>query len=712
MAIRVLIANSDFAARGGLRRRDRRRALDVALAAAALHLCSAGSALAQTEDPDPVPGHQRYLSVPRIAEGAPVVDGDLADAVWSRAAYSTGFWNSIQDRPPSDQTEILVLMDDENLYFGFRLHDDQPDAIQSTRAVRDVGLGYDDSITIELDTFFNRRGISEFSVNPIGTQDDEIAGGRSAKIEWKGDWSGSATRTDFGWSAEFAIPLAILNYEDDADRFGINFKRYQSRTREYSYWADVSPQILREEMGQLRDLELPETAGRKAWTFMPFLLAGSNVPDEDGVIRDTLAEVGIDIRYQPRPDLTGMFALNPDFSQVEEAVTDISFSYSEKAVDENRAFFIEGADYFASEEEYDYFYSNRIPDFDLGAKAFGRIGEGEYGVLATKTQDDRVDVVARTLMELNETNSVGAGMVRTGQDGSENMLTFFQSYGRHARSGFTYSMDAAYTDTEGYEHDPDTPIGGGQHYSASLGWQGNYLYVRAAGDEYEADYYPGNALLDDDLPGTKGSSLIAGFYREMSHDLWRVVQGYAGATYRDTATGERQEEKAYGYGSIELNSDVRFSVYAEEGPYRPVTDVRGVFETAANDDRYYSFVTDFNTRSNRIAGGVQYDWGDLGGASYQYVSGYTWWRPVNSLFLSLSLERTDSFGISDQGVLMASWDITPEHSLAARYIYSDQDEYYRLAYSRRLRQGVDIYAVYDSNPFAEDEFSLKFVSTF
>jgi hypothetical protein len=74
-------------------------------------------------------------------------------------------------------------MDDEYFYFGFRIYDDNPQTIQSTRTVRDVGLGYDDSITIVTNTFFNRRDIYKFSLNPIGTQSDEIAGGRSAKIE-------------------------------------------------------------------------------------------------------------------------------------------------------------------------------------------------------------------------------------------------------------------------------------------------------------------------------------------------------------------------------------------------------------------------------------------------------------------------------------------------------------------------------------------------
>ncbi|HZL94173.1 MAG TPA: DUF5916 domain-containing protein, partial [Vicinamibacterales bacterium] len=527
---------------------------------------------------------------------------------------------------------------------------------------------------------------------------------------WKGDWAGAATRTDDGWSAEFAIPFAILNHEDDASTFGVNFRRYQSRTREYSYWADVTPQILNEEMGQLRDLEVPATTEREVWTFMPFVLAGANVEDEDGVVQDSLATAGVDIRYQPRADLTGMFAFNPDFSQVEEAVTDISFSYSEKAVDENRPFFIEGAGYFSEDKGNEYFYSNRIPDFDVGAKAFGRFGRGEFGGLATRTADDRVDVVGRTSMEINDTNSASVSLVGTSHAASENLLTLGHVHGRLA-SGVTYLLDAAYTDTSGYG-DPDIPDDEGSHHRASIGWKGDYVSAELEHDEYETAYYPGSALLNEDLPGTSGESLAVGFSREMSHPTWRVVEGYVGTKYRETAAGQSQQRKVYGSGSVELNSDIRVGVYAEDGPYRPVTDTRGVFETSVNDDTYYSVFTDFNTRSNRVSGGIQYDGGELGGGSYEYISGYAWWRPVNALYFKLSVERTDSFGVSDQVVLVSSWDITPEHSLGGRFISSDQDEYYRLAYSHRPRRGLDIFAVYDSSPFADDEVSVKVVKTF
>jgi hypothetical protein len=678
-------------------------------------LCLATAGTTQAEAP--VPGHQRALSVPVLEPDRlttvlpPIIDGELDDAAWGRASVSQGFWCSTQDKSPSDQTEVLVLMDENYLYFGFRMYDANPEVIQSTITVRDVGLGYNDSITIQLDTFFNRRDISEFSLNPGGTQSDEIAGGRSSKIEWKGDWLGSAVRTEFGWSAEAAIPFAILNYTDGNTVFGVNFKRYQNRTGEYSYWADVTPQGLTEEMGQLTGLALPSLKAKKPWTFMPFVLAGKNIPDKEGEVQDSLLTAGIDMRYQPRTDLTGMIALNPDFSQVEDAVTNISFSYTEKARDDNRPFFAEGAGYFSSDnDENQYFYSNRVADFDIGAKSFGRSGRLQFGSFLTKAPEDRYDFAARALYEVDETNSAVASVVGTSQTDFDNLLTLAQFVGRQAY-GLNYTLDAAFTNTSNVT-DTEVPVGTGSHFEGSLGWQWDHLYINGGGDQYDRDYFPANALLDDDLPGTKGASLTSGYYREMPNPVWRVVEGYVGVNYRETDAGEKQKQQVFASGSIEFYNDIRVRLLIDGGPYRPASDTRGVFESTINHDRLYSISTDLNTRSSRYSGGLQYDWGDLGGGPYEYYAAYGWWRPVNPFYLSATAERTDSFGISDQVVLVSSWDITTEHALGGRYIYTDDVEFYRLAYAHRPRKGLDIFAVYDDDTDKDAEYSIKVVKTF
>src|SRR3989442_2340084 len=334
------------------------------------------SAWAQGERPPP--GHTRSLTVPQTAQ-APVVDGRLDEDIWEKAAVADHFWVALQRRWPTEQTEVLVLADAENLYFGFRVYDHHPDAISALQTRRDTNLDRDDHVAVELDPYHNHRQISSYTVNARGTQSDAIAGGRARKIAWKGDWKAAVARTAYGWSAEIAIPFRILNLQSANQVFGINFVRYHYRTDEWSRWADLTLQDKPEEMGHLRLTELePWTAGKKqSWTFMPYVLVGHQVPNKKGKVRDFLSTAGIDFRYEPRQNLTGMFALNPDFSQVESQVTDIDFSYSEKFRSDPRPFFQEGAAYFGVNRTY--FYSNRLPDFDYGGKFLAQLGPLQVG---------------------------------------------------------------------------------------------------------------------------------------------------------------------------------------------------------------------------------------------------------------------------------------------------------------------------------------------
>jgi len=671
-----------------------------------------------------VRGSKRSMEVPHIETAteelmeseikdmlptAIIVDGRLTDSLWKHAAVSSGFWCSLENRPAIDQTEVRVARDNNYLYFGFRIFDSQPEKIQATKTVRDTGLGYDDVVTVQLDTFFNRRDISEFSLNPLGTQTDEIAGGRSSKVEWKGDWLGAAARTEYGWSAEFAIPFGILNYQADDTTFGLNFKRYQSRTKEYSWWADVTPQNHPEEMGRLSGLDLPQSKDKKAWTFMPFVLAGKNIPDKEGDIHDDMVTGGIDIRYQPRPDLTGMISLNPDFSQVEQAVTDISFSYTEKEVEDNRPFFTEGARYFSDEDDNnEYFYSNRAADFDYGAKGFGRFGQTKFGILGTSAPNGRRDFVGRTLYEIDDTHSAVASVTATEQSEFRNVLGVAQIDGRQ-ENGFEYGLDAAISATRA-DDEADPTDGQGGHMKGSLGWKWDYWYVTGNGDYYDVSYFPALALLDEDLPGTRAGTASTGYYKEQSGRFWRSIDGYAGYKYRETEDGRLQERKWYTGGSVEFESQVRTTFYAEEGPYRPVDGDRGEFKDTVNNDRYYSTAIDLNTRSSVVSCGAQYDWGRLGGGDYEYKSAHAWTRPVQELYLKISHEITDSFGTFEQTVINGSWEITPEDSLGARYIYYQDDfstdEYVRFTYGRKARRGLDIFIVYDKGPFSAEQYSL------
>jgi hypothetical protein len=669
---------------------------------------TASEAAAQDRPP---PGHSRALEVPLLRVSTTttaqqivdtlIIDGRIDDPAWRQAAVTGDFWISDQERPPSEPTEVLVLADGRNLYFAFRVYDSRRIDIRGYQTRRDAGLGFDDQVAVELDAYFNRRDISRFSVSAAGVQDDAIAGGRATKIEWKGDWSAAAVQTDYGWSAEIAIPFAILNYREDDSVFGVNFLRYHNRTREWSQWANVTPRYLPEEMGRLTGLSLPPAVSKQPWTLMPYALVGWNIPDKDGDIENRQATIGIDTRYQPRPNLTGVLSLNPDFSQVERQITDIDFSYVEKFRAEVRPFFQEGYDYFGPLK---YFYSDRVPGFDYGGKVFGRLGRTQFGAFAVEGPNDRTDLALRGLYELGATHSVSGTLVGTDRDGLRNTLAAGQFNGRHS-SGLDYSLEGATTDTRG-------SIGQGSHVRGTLGWRGDHWGVGGEADRYSANFFPANALIDADLPGTEGTKAFAYYSRERSGGAWRTLRGDVVFTYRETDSGLLQTRNWYGGGSVEFHNQIQAGFFYSDGPYRPVTSVPGVFSETVNNDHYANATLDFNTRSSLFGCGLAYAWGFLGGGDYEYGSAYAWWRPINTIYLSISGENLDSFGQSEQYVFNGQWDVTHVDSLSTRYISQDGFDSFRLAYGRRVRKGLDIFAVYNKEPFLETQFSVKLVLTY
>jgi hypothetical protein len=59
------------------------------------------------------------------------------------------------------------------LHFGIIAHDREPGSIRATVADRD-NLDRDDTVTIYLDTFNDRRRAFLFTVNPLGMQEDGV----------------------------------------------------------------------------------------------------------------------------------------------------------------------------------------------------------------------------------------------------------------------------------------------------------------------------------------------------------------------------------------------------------------------------------------------------------------------------------------------------------------------------------------------------------
>src|SRR6058998_2085322 len=196
----------------------------------------------------------------------PVIDGEIGEEEWKGATVVTGFMQYEPRRGErSDvQTEALVLYDAGHVYVAFRARDPEPITAQLT--FRDSDLFTDDAVAVVLDTTADRRSGYYFITNALGTQaDGRIADdGRILESSWDAPWQSAARRTDYGWSAEFSLPLSSIKYAaGKSQTWGINFGRSRRRTLERSFWTGpLDSQWRVSQAGRIVELDVPPPLDR------------------------------------------------------------------------------------------------------------------------------------------------------------------------------------------------------------------------------------------------------------------------------------------------------------------------------------------------------------------------------------------------------------------------------------------------------------------
>ncbi|MCJ7750043.1 MAG: carbohydrate binding family 9 domain-containing protein, partial [Armatimonadetes bacterium] len=305
----------------------------------------------------------------------PEIDGKLDDACWQKATRVEGFWRTVVDAAEMEPTEAWICYGEEAIYAAFRCHDSKPSEIRCDQKKRQGNIWGDDFVELGLDVENSGRNEYTFRVNAAGTQQDQVPGGTSEKIEWKGDWRAAAKRDESGWTAEMEIPFAMLRYPDGQEAFGVYIARYLSRQEDVSIWpkAMARKQDLTE-CAVLAGVTTPPVGLR--YVLMPYALSVASENDDD---REPLTG-GLDVKGTFPNGVVALGTYNPDFSNIEDVVETIDFTYVERYLPEYRPFFQEGSWFFPNSR---IFYSRRIEDVDWGLKTFGTVGQHRFGFLDT-----------------------------------------------------------------------------------------------------------------------------------------------------------------------------------------------------------------------------------------------------------------------------------------------------------------------------------------
>ena len=398
----------------------------------------------------------------------PVIDGEIGEDEWKAAAVVPGFiqYEPRRGDPSEVRTEALVLYDAGHLYVAFRAWDAEPITAQLTQ--RDADLFLDDAVAVVLDTTFDRRSGYYFITNALGTQaDGRIAeDGRILESSWDAPWQSAARRTDYGWSAEFSLPLPSVRYAaGKSQTWGINVGRSRRRTLERSFWSGpLDHQWRVSQAGRLTELDVPPPLDRIQIVPYGLMRAQSGMA--------THWEGGVDARYSLTPSTAVYATLFPDFATIEADQEQINLTRFELSLPEKRQFFLEGQEHF--NQRFRTFYSRRITDITAGSKLLGK--QGPWAMVLLSAESDPIGdegranyTVARAQRDVSGRSTVaimGANRRLEGKDQgsvSADWNLFFtrtfsmtgqavKSYGRFGRGSWLYFVRPGYDSPTAHFH--------------------------------------------------------------------------------------------------------------------------------------------------------------------------------------------------------------------------------------------------------------------
>ncbi len=355
-------------------------------------------------------------------ETPPDIDGVLDEAFWDDIEPITDFkqWVPVDGGEPTERTEVRIAYDRDNLYFGFKLFDSEPDKIIANVLEREGKLPYNDRVAIGLDTFNDDRNGYIFGLNPLGTQEDaQFTDEGSVSWVWESVYHSEGRITDEGWELEVALPFTTLRFPAaDSLTMGLVLYRRIRRKNEDVFWPHI-PKRFRAHISQASQyadlVGLTDLRRGRNLEFKPFAIAGAQKLDSEPET-DVLRDFGLDVKYSVTSNLTLDLTANTDFAQAEADNAQVNLTRFSLFFPEKREFFLERAGLFTfgQRRETEAFFSRRIGiDNEIlgGARLTGQAGPFSIGLLDLQTRDAegipgannavarvRVDVLTRTTL--------------------------------------------------------------------------------------------------------------------------------------------------------------------------------------------------------------------------------------------------------------------------------------------------------------------------
>jgi len=326
--------------------------------------------------------------------GSISIDGELGDSGWQDALVVDEFFETTpgNNTPPKIKTVAWVTYDAKYFYIGLRCDDPEPSKIRAPYVDRDQVLGTDDNVAIFLDTRNDRKSALEFRINPRGIQGDAIFNEANGNEDFSPDfyYDTAAKITPQGWTAEMRIPFSSLRYpESDPQTWGIRIWRNYPRDFRYGIHSSPTPRdtncfiCLLHPISGLQDLPRGGHLVAAPYATAQQLSHPRGEPGTSFINDPVRSDVGVDVKWNPNADITVDGTLNPDFSQIESDVAEITVNQRFAIFfPEKRPFFLEGIDLFSTPIQA--VYTRTITSPRWGLRGTGKIGSSAYTLLVSQ----------------------------------------------------------------------------------------------------------------------------------------------------------------------------------------------------------------------------------------------------------------------------------------------------------------------------------------
>src|SRR5437762_4272063 len=349
--------------------------------------------------------HQLDVRIPRFEADA-VIDGDLADSVWTGAARLTGFSQYAPNDgvAAADSTHVLVWYSATAIYFGIRAFEVHGRPTM-TLANRDRMFD-DDNVQILLGTFHDGKQALMFAVNPVGVQGDgslieganvtasgfiggAVVGREHPELRHDVVFQSRGRVTEWGYEDEVRIPFKSLRYQPrqpqdwklnivrEVQHSGVEDSWYPARRASATFIGQAGNLVGLSGMhrGLVVDLN-PEATGKASGA--PTLTRGYRYDVGD-------PQVGGNVRWGVSDNVTLNGTIKPDFSQVESDAGQLAVDPRHALFcPEKRPFFLEGSEPFQVPQNL--IYTRRIVQPIAAIKLTGTTFGTDLGLLSAVDQ--------------------------------------------------------------------------------------------------------------------------------------------------------------------------------------------------------------------------------------------------------------------------------------------------------------------------------------